>query len=162
MEVTDRKQVGLALGEPHACRCALAPRTVLVTAGVVGNPPVPAVGTGLDVPAHVGGAAGFYRRHDLELVETQVPCIGGPVRRTGRAEDVGDLDGGAHGCSAAGRSRFSGGRGKPVERAGDIAQHPGGDLRVIGGGLQFCMPQQRLDDANIDPVLKQVGGETVP
>lgn len=93
--------------------------------------------------------------------EAQMSRMGVPVCRTGRAEDVGDLDGGAHGCSAAGRSRFSGGRGEPVERAGDVAQHPRGDLRVIGGGLQLGVPQQRLDDADVDPVLKQMGGETV-
>ena len=66
-----------------------------VAAGVVGDPPVPAVGAGLDVAAHDGGAAGLYRRHDLELVEAQMSGTGRPVRRTRGAEDVGDLDGGA-------------------------------------------------------------------
>jgi hypothetical protein len=41
---------------------------------------------------HNGGAAGLYRRHDLELVQAQVPGASGPVRRTGGAKDVGDLE----------------------------------------------------------------------
>jgi hypothetical protein len=56
------------------------------------DPPVAAVGAGLDVPAHDGGTASLYRRHDLQLVEAEVPGAGGPVRRTGSAEDVGDLE----------------------------------------------------------------------
>ena len=65
MEVPDREEVGLALGQPCTRGRALAPRAVPVAAGVIGNPPVPAVGTGFDVPAHDGGAAMFDGRHDL-------------------------------------------------------------------------------------------------
>ena len=57
---------------------------------------MPAVGAGLDMSAHDGGAAMFDGRHDLELVEAQMPGAGNPVCTTGCAEDVGDLDGGAH------------------------------------------------------------------
>ena len=53
---------------------------------------MPAVGAGLDVPAHDGGAAMLDRRHDLELVQAQMPGMGGPVRGAGCAEDVGDLE----------------------------------------------------------------------
>lgn len=92
MEVADREQVGLAFGEPRSRGGPLAPRAVSVAAGVIGDPPVAAVGAGLDVPAHDGGTASLYRRHDLQLVEAEVPGAGGPVRRTGSAEDVGDLE----------------------------------------------------------------------
>ena len=63
-----------------------------VAAGVICHPPVPAVGAGFDVPAHDGSATGLYSRHDLQLVESQVSGTGRPVRRTGGAEDVGDLE----------------------------------------------------------------------
>lgn len=162
VEVADQQQVGLALGEPGACGRALAPQAVPVATVIIGNPPVPAIGAGLDVPAHDGGSAMFDGRHDLQLVEAQVPRTGGPVRRTRGTEDVGHLDGGAHAHSAAGRFRFAGGCRQPVEWAGDITQHPGGDLRVIGGGFQLRVPEQRLDDADVDTVLEQVRGEAVP
>ena len=42
------------------------------------------------------GAAMLDRRHDLELIEAQVPGMGGPVSGAGGAEDVGDLGRGAH------------------------------------------------------------------
>jgi hypothetical protein len=44
------------------------------------------------VAAERSGAAMFDGRHDLELVEAQMPGMGDPVRRTGSAEDVGDLE----------------------------------------------------------------------
>ena len=92
VEVADREEVGLALGQPGARGRALAARAVPVPAGVVGDPPVPAAGAGLDVTTHDGGAAVFDGRHDLELVEAEVASAGGPIRRTGSAEDVGDLE----------------------------------------------------------------------
>jgi hypothetical protein len=36
------------------------------------------------------------RRHNLELMQAQVPGMGGPVSGAGGAEDVGDLERGAH------------------------------------------------------------------
>ena len=95
MEVANREQVGLALRQPGARGGGLAARTVPVATAVIGDPPVPAVGAGLDVPAHDGGAAGLYRRHHLELIQTQMPGTGDPVRMTRGAKDVDDLDGGA-------------------------------------------------------------------
>jgi len=92
MEVSHRQQVGLTLGEPGARGRALAPRAVPVPTTVIGDPPVPTVGAGLDVTAHHGGAAMLDRRHDLELVQAQMPGVCRPVRRAGSAEDVGDLE----------------------------------------------------------------------
>ena len=63
-----------------------------VAAAVIGDPPMPAVGAGLGVAAERSGAAMFDGRHDLELVEAQMPGMRGPVRRTGSTEDVGDLE----------------------------------------------------------------------
>ena len=71
---------------------ALAPWAVPVAAAVIGDPPVPAVGAGLDMPAERGGAAMFDRRHDLELVQAQMSGMGGAVGWPGSAEDVGDLE----------------------------------------------------------------------
>ena len=51
MEVADRQQVGLALGEPGARGRALALGAVPVTTAVIGDTPMPAVFAGLDVTA---------------------------------------------------------------------------------------------------------------
>ena len=102
IEVADGQQVGLALGKPCPRRRALTLRAVPVAAGVVGDAPLAAVLAGLDVTAERRGAAVLDCRHDLELGEAQVTCLGGPVSRPGCAEDVGDLDRGTHG-SAVGR-----------------------------------------------------------
>ena len=64
VEVPDRQQVGLALGQPGARGRVLATRTMPVGAAVILDPPVPAVGAGLHVTTHDGGAAGLDRRHD--------------------------------------------------------------------------------------------------
>ena len=92
VEVADWQQVGLALGEPRARRRTLALGAVPVAAAVVGDPPMPAVLTGLDVTAKRSGATMLDRRHDLELVQAQVPGMGDPVGRAGSAEDIGDLE----------------------------------------------------------------------
>jgi hypothetical protein len=57
---------------------------------------MPAVGAGLDVTAKGGGAAVLDRRHDLELMQPQMPGMVGPVSRASSAEDVGDLERGPH------------------------------------------------------------------
>ena len=51
-----------------------------------GDPPVPAVGACLDMPAQRRGAAMFDRRHDLELMQAEMPRVGGPVGRSSIAE----------------------------------------------------------------------------
>src|SRR5580698_8524503 len=49
-----------------------------------------------------------------------------------------------------------------VERAGHGAHRSGRDLGVEGGVVQLRVPEQHLDDADIDAVLEEMGGETVP
>ena len=92
MEVADREQIGLALGEPGASGRALAPGTVPVAAAVIGDPPVAAVCAGLDVTTKRGRTAMLDRRHDLELVQTQMPGMGSSIGGTSGAEDIGDLE----------------------------------------------------------------------
>ena len=55
-----------------------------------------AVRAGLEMTAEGGGAAVLDRRHDLELLQAQVPGLGGTVGGTGGPQDVGDLERGAH------------------------------------------------------------------
>ena len=53
-------------------------------------------------------------------------------------------------------------RQQPIERAGDRAQHVGGDVRVARRRLQLGVPEQHLDHAHVDVVLQQVRGKAVP
>jgi hypothetical protein len=41
-------------------------------------------------------------------------------------------------------------------------QDLGGHLGIQGGGVQPLVPQQHLDHPNVDLLLEQVGGKTVP
>ena len=104
VEVSDRQQVGLALGQPGARGGALALGAVPVAAAVVGDAPVAAVLAGLDMTAQGRRAAMLDRRHDLELMQAQVPGMGGPIGGAGGTEDIGDLERGAHRLSRRGRS----------------------------------------------------------
>src|SRR3546814_11489466 len=75
-----------------------------VAATVVGDPPMPAVGAGFDVSTERGGAAMFDRRHDLELMQAQMPGMRGAIRGPCSTEDVGDLERGAHQLQPSGGS----------------------------------------------------------
>jgi hypothetical protein len=104
-------------------------------AGAVGDAPLAAVLAGFDMPAERRGAAVLDRRHDLELLQAQMPCMGGPVGGPGSAEDVGDLDRGAHG-SAVGRDHLSRlEQAELVERARHRSHRAGCDLGVEGGAI---------------------------
>lgn len=80
----------------------------------------------LDVTAERRGTAMLDRRHHLELGEAQAPGMGGPIGGPGCAEDIGDLDRGAHG--SAGWRLALHQRHQAVERSSDSVDRPGRDL----------------------------------
>ena len=49
-----------------------------------------------------------------------------------------------------------------LERAHDLADRLGGDAGVARRGVELGVTEQHLDDADIDVLLEQVGGEAVP
>ena len=57
-----------------------------------------------DMTAEGRGAALLDRRHDFELMKAQVSGMGGPISGAGGAEDIGDLERGAHRLSRRVRS----------------------------------------------------------
>ena len=69
MEVAHRQQIGFARLQPCACGGPLALGAMPVAAGVVGDPPIPAISAGFDVPPKGWCAAMLNRRHDLELLQ---------------------------------------------------------------------------------------------
>jgi len=66
------------------------------------DPPMPAVFAGLDMAAHRSRTAILDRRHDLQLVEAEIPGVRHPICGPGNPEDVGDLQRGPHHGSAVG------------------------------------------------------------
>ena len=89
-----------------------------------------------------------------------MPGMGGPVGGSGSTEDIGDLEVGRAPVQPGGVlpsisaiSRSSG--------PGDRVDRPGRDLGVERGGVELAVPEQHLDDADIDILLEQVGGEAV-
>ena len=122
MEVADWKQVCLAVGKPCPRSRTLALRTMPITAGIVGDTPLAAVLTGFDMTAKGCGAAVLDRRHHLELIQAQMPCMGDPISRAGGTEDVGDLERGPHG--SAGRRLAFHQCHQAVEWSGDRVDRP--------------------------------------
>src|SRR3954464_11150155 len=51
---------------------------------------------------------------------------------------------------------------EPVERAHDGPDRGGGDAGVERGGLELRLPEQDLDDADVDVLFQQMRGEAVP
>src|SRR5687767_9545306 len=69
--------------------------------------------------------------------------------------------------SRAGRATpaaASGGRrhGALLERAPDFADGPGGDLAIERRGAELLVPEQHLDDTDVDLLLAPVGAEDGP
>jgi len=141
VEIADRQQVSLALGQPCARGSALTLSAVAVAAAIVGDAPVAAVLASFNVTAKRCGAAGLDRRHDLQVLQAQVPGMDGPVFRSSATEDVGDLKVSAHG-SAVGRRLFGFDNPQPVERADHGAHRARGDPGIERGRLQLRMAQR--------------------
>jgi hypothetical protein len=74
MEVADRQQIGLALGQPNPRRRALASGAVAVAAIVVGDALMPAVLTGIDVAAQRGRAQVSIAAMTLSWVRLRWPA----------------------------------------------------------------------------------------
>ena len=91
VEIADRQQVGLALGQPGLCGGGLTLRAVAIAAGIVGDPEIAAVIAAIDVAAQRRRAAALNRRHHFQLGEAKTPCLGETVVGTHAPEDIGDL-----------------------------------------------------------------------
>jgi hypothetical protein len=92
MEVGNRQQFGLAVGQPLLGSDGLALRAVPVAAGVVGDAQVRAVLAAFDMTAQRRRSAALDRRYDLELAEADMAGMGGTPSRPEVAEDVRHLD----------------------------------------------------------------------
>jgi len=48
-----------------------------------------------------------------------------------------------------------------LQRTDLLAQDVGGDLRVQGGRFQLLVPEQHLNQADVDLLFQQVGGKPI-
>ena len=91
VEIGHRQELGLARGQPVPGRRGLAFGAVAVAAGVVGDLDVGTVLAPRDMAAECCRAAALNCRHDLELAEAQVACLGSAPGRSMGTEDIRDL-----------------------------------------------------------------------
>ena len=103
VEIRDRQQVGVTIGQPLGARQALALGAVPVATAVVGDADHAAVVALLDMAAERRGAASLDRGHDAALVRQEPTALRGTECIAVAAEDVRHLQRGTH------RSRYSGG-----------------------------------------------------
>ena len=97
--------------------------------------------TALDMAAESRGAAALDRRHYLQLAETDMTGIGLPPCRAMVAEDIRDLQGGASHDRRASSGRLVILVDEMIERAFDVADRIGGDLRVARRGVELGMSE---------------------
>ncbi len=76
MEIPDRQQIGLPLGQPCPRGVPLTARTMTVATAVIGDPPVSTVPAGRDMTTKGRRATVFDRRHDLELLQGETAGMG--------------------------------------------------------------------------------------
>ena len=154
MEVWDRQQLRLPVGEPLRPSQALAFGAMPVPAAIVGDADLAAVGTPLGMAAEHRRAASLDSAHDATLPVGQGRGVLGAIGGAVAAEDIRHLERGLHGeCSAGRRYREA----EAIQRAGGVGDQVCGDLGVACRGGQPGVAQQHLDDADVGADLEQVG-----
>ena len=127
-------------------------------AGIVGDAGRPAVVALLDMAAQRRGPARRDRAHDAPLDMTEMVAMRSPKRLAVAAENVRRLDPRVHDAGSGGRHDL---QPETVERARRLADGPGRNPSIARRALQIGVTEQNLDDADVGPVLQQMGGEAV-
>ena len=156
------QQTRLLFFPPEGRLFAMTFGTMPVAAGIVGDDGVRAVLAACDMASEGCRAAALDRAHDLHLVEADVPVIGAPPRRSVVAEDIRDFQHRArHDRGPLRRRRvfpvllgLLARLRQQIEWALDASDHAGGDAGVARCRVQFVVPEQGLDDANIGAAFK--------
>ena len=160
VEVGNRQQLRLACRKPRLRRPPLALGTVAVAAGVIGDARVRAVIAALDMTAERRGAADLDRRHDAPLAEAQMRLVRGTpcAHRSGGRRPPPPASDATWPAGQAGAvsSMF-----KQLERALDLSDRVERNASVSRRRGDMPMPQQILDDADIDALLQQMRGKAM-
>ena len=112
----------------------------------------PAAGpAALNMATKRGRAAQFDRRHDASLHTSKVTLVSLDVGRTIAAENVRHLQGRRHGAPSAGRHHL---KAQAIKRALRLRDRRRSNLRVARSGRQVAVPEQNLNDADVDAAFK--------
>ncbi len=158
MEILDRQQLGLAIGEPLRARQTLALGAMPVAAAVEGNPDRAAVLALLGMAAERCGTAYFDGGHDAALVGREPATLRSAECVSVAAEDIRHLQRGAHMPASVGSDDLNR---EPIERAGRAGDEIRRNLSVTRRRIQVGVAKQYLNDADVDPAFQKVGGESV-
>ena len=153
MKIADGQQLGLTIGQPIACRCALAFGAMSIATAVVGNHRVSTrvALAACNMATERRCTTALDGTHYLQLVKAHVPGIGMTPRRAEVAKDIRDFEGRpVHPRLRFTRPALLGFVGQQIERALDAGNHAGGNTRVTRGRLQLVVTEQGLDLADID------------
>jgi hypothetical protein len=127
VEVGNRQQLALAIGEPLGAGETLALRTVPVAAGIVGNGGLTAILAAFDMAAERRCPAHLARRHDAALSESQAAGLVVAIDGTIAAEDIRHLERRSHTRRSARRHHH---QAEAIERARCVGDQRGRDLRI--------------------------------
>ena len=159
VKILRRQQLGLPILEPFGAGQPLAFGTMPVATGIVGLSGEAAVGALFDVAAQGRGAAGLDRAHHFVLDASDMAVMGLAISGAVVAEHVRHLQRRSHrGAGSAGRRNP---QLRAVERADRVGDGGGRHLGIACRGRQIAVPEQDLDDADVGPVLQQMGREAV-
>ena len=156
MEIRDWQKFGAAIGQPLGAGQALALGTVPIAAGIIGDTDLATVFALLDVPAEHGGAARLDGGHDAALGLREAAALRSAERVAVAAENIRHLQNGAHARRSLRRRHREA---QAVEGARGRRDQVGGDLRIARRRRQIRVAEQDLDNADVGPALKQMGGE---
>ena len=121
-----------------------------VAAGMIDMPTRPAIGTGFDMPAEHGRAAGENGPPDLGCATWQI--MAGKIGRTEGGEHLGQA-GRCHAGGSVGLKEFEG-RGRPSQPR--LRQ-----MEVTHGRADMAVAEEALDGVDINAGFEQMGGEGV-
>ena len=112
----------------------------------------PAAGpAALNMATKRGCPAQFDRRHDASFHAPKVAVVSLSIGRTIAAEDIRHLQGRRHGAPSAGRHHL---KAQAIKRALRLRDRCRGNLRVARSRRQVAVPEQNLNDADIDAAFK--------
>ena len=164
VEVADRQQIGLAGGEPVPRRRALALGTMAVAAGVVRRSGVwPQSSQRSTWPPRAAERQCSMADITLSWPRLTCPALArrqaAPWRwKMSATSSLGRRM--AAGLHSGSRLHWAERR-EPVEWAGHGADRGIGDAGVKGRGVELCMAEQNLDDADVSVLFQQVRGKAV-
>ena len=149
----------MARREPGLARLTLAPGTMPVATGIIGDPQRAAVVAALDMAAERSGSTGLDRADDPAFVASQSADMLASIVRSVATENIGDLEWRGHRRGSVGRRQL---RRQKVERTLCCADRASRHACVARRRRQIRVAEQNLDDADVHAIFQEMRREAVP